>query len=110
MFLTLPMTNGFADATHALVEAQDQVRQSLEALGELRLVDRSQDADVVLTVLGRGRGDVELTAALRTLDHSVIAPPVPIGATERYIEVMLTIGSCGNRATLAGLHPSGSCS
>ncbi len=65
VFLNLPMTHGFSDATHALVEAQELVREPLSAATELRLVDRAEDADVVLTVLGRGKGDVELTAALR---------------------------------------------
>ena len=53
MFLNLPMTHGFSDATHALVEAQELVREPLSAATELRLVDRAEDADVVLTVLGR---------------------------------------------------------
>jgi hypothetical protein len=99
VFLTLPMSHGFADATYSQVEAQELVRKGLDAIGEFRLVDRSEDADVVMTVLGRGRGDVELNAALRTIDPGVIAPPVPIGAAEKYIEVMLTIGSCGSVAS-----------
>ena len=98
VFLNLPMTHGFSDATHALVEAQDLVREPLFAATELRLVDRAEDADVVLTVLGRGKGDVELTAALRTVSRSVVAPPVPIAATERYIAVLLTTGSCRTMA------------
>src|SRR5512145_170573 len=60
VFLNLPMTHGFSDATHALVEAKELVRQPLSAAPELLLVDRAEDADVVLTVLGRGKGDVEL--------------------------------------------------
>lgn len=112
VFLTLPMARGFADATHALVDAQEIVRKALTAVGEVRLVDRSQDAHVVLTVLGRGRGELELTAALRALDSDVISPPVAIGTTERYIEVMLTVGSCRERATAAdvdGQRPRSSC-
>ena len=77
VFLNLPMTNGFSDATHALVEARELVREPLSAATELRLVDRAEDADVVLTVLGRGKGDVELTAALRTVSRSIVAPPDP---------------------------------
>ena len=99
VFLTLPMSHGFADATYSQVETQELVRKALDGIGEFRLVGRSEDADVAVTVLGRGRGDVELNAALRTIDPGVIAPPVPIGAAERYIEVMLTIGSCGGVAT-----------
>jgi hypothetical protein len=98
VFLNLPMTHGFSDATHALVEAKDLVRERLSAATELRLVDRAEDADVVLTVLGRGKGDVELTAALRTVSRSIVAPPVPIAATERYIAILLTTGSCRTMA------------
>ena len=93
VFVTLPMTKGFADATHALVEAEDLVRDALRAAG-VRVVSRAEDADVVLTVLGRGRGDVELTAALRGLDDNVYASPIPIATNERYIEATLTVGSC----------------
>ena len=109
VFLTLPMARGFADATQALVEAQEVVREAVTALGEVRLVDHSQDADVVLTVLGRGRGDVELNAALRALDGDIIAPAVPIAATERYIEAMITVGSCRDEAIAAGQRPPASC-
>jgi len=93
VFINLPMTNGFADATHALVETEGLVRESLKA-SDIRVVARQEEADVVLTVLGRGRGDVELTAALQNLDSTVNASPVPIATYERYIEATLTIGSC----------------
>ena len=76
VFLNLPETHGFSDATQALVETKELVRGSLSAATEFRLVDRAEDADVVLTVLGRGKGDVELTAALRTVSRSIVAPPV----------------------------------
>ena len=99
VFLNLPMTHGFSDATHALVEAQELVREPLSAATELRLVDRAEDADVVLTVLGRGKGDVELTAALRTVSRSIVAPPVPIAASERYIAILLTTGWCRTMAS-----------
>lgn len=101
VFVTLPMTNGFADATNDLVETRGFVHEALGALDTVRLVDRSQDSDAVLTVLGRGIGHVELTAALNGMDRSVVAPPVMIRATERYIEAMLTVGSCGEAATSA---------
>jgi hypothetical protein len=101
VFVTLPMTNGFADATNDLVEAQGFVHEALGALDTVRLVDRSQDSDAVLTVLGRGTGHLELTAALNGLARNVVAPPVMIRATERYIEAMLTVGSCGEAATNA---------
>ena len=93
VFVTLPMTNGFADATHALVEAQDLVRESLKA-SDVRVVTRQDDADVILTVVARGRGDTELTAALQALDSTVNTSPVPLTTYERYIEATLTVGSC----------------
>ena len=93
VFVTLPMTNGFADATHALVEAQALVRESLKA-SDVRVVTRQEDADVVLTVVARGRGDAELTAALQALDSTVNATSIPIATSERYIEATLTVGSC----------------
>jgi hypothetical protein len=98
VFVTLPMTNGFADATDALVETQGFVHEALGGADTIRLVDRLQDSDAVLTVLGRGTGYVELTAALQGLDPSVVAPPVMLHANERYIEAMLTVGSCGGEA------------
>lgn len=99
LFVTLPMTNGFADATEALVETQGFVHQALDAVETVRLVDRLQDSDAVLTVLGRGTGYAELSAALQTLDPSVVSSPVLLHANERYIEAMLTVGSCGEAAT-----------
>lgn len=99
LFVTLPMTNGFADATDALVETKGFVHEALSAVETVRLVDRLQDSDAVLTVLGRGTGYVELTAALQGIDPSVVAPPVMLHANERYIEAMLTVGSCGAAAT-----------
>jgi len=101
LFVTLPMTNGFTDATDALVETQGLVHNALDALETVRLVDRLQDNDVVLTVLGRGTGYVELSAALRALDPSVVSSPVMLYASERYIEAMLTVGACGDAATNA---------
>ena len=101
LLVTLPMTNGFADATEALVEAQRFVHQALEATEAVRLVDRQQDSDVMVTVLGRGTGYMELTAALQGIDPSVVAPPVMLHAQERYIEAMLTVGSCGDAGTSA---------
>ena len=101
LFITLPMTKGFADATDALVETQRFVRDALGAGETVRLVDRPQDSDAILTVLGRGTGYVELTAALQGIDPNVVAPPVMLHANERYIEVMLTVGSCGEAATSA---------
>jgi hypothetical protein len=101
VFVTLPMTNGFTDATDALVETQGLVHNALDALEMVRLVDRLQDSDVVLTVLGRGTGYVELTAALQALDPSVVSSPVMLRASERYVEAMLTVGSCGEAATNA---------
>ena len=101
LFITLPMTRGFADATDALVETQRVVHDALGAAETVRLVDRVQDSDAVLTVLGRGTGYVELTAALQGLDPNVVAPPIMLHANERYIEAMLTVGSCGEAATSA---------
>ena len=101
LFVTLPMTNGFTDATDALVETQGFVHNALDALEMVRPVDRLQDSDVVLTVLGRGTGYVELTAALQALDPSVVSSPVMLRASERYIEAMLSVGSCGEAATNA---------
>ena len=101
LFVTLPMTNGFADATEALVEIQRVVHDALESSEAVRLVDRLQDSDVVVTVLGRGTGYTELTAALQGIDPGVVAPPVVLHAQERYIEVMLTVGSCGDAETSA---------
>src|SRR5262245_48943146 len=99
LLITLPMTNGFADATDALVEAEGFVRDAITAGETVHLVDRLQDSDAVLTVLGRGTGYVELTAALQGLDPRVVAPPVMLHANERYIEAMLAVGSCGDAAT-----------
>jgi len=98
VFLNLPITHGFSDATNALVETRELIRGPLSAATELRLVDRAEDADVVVTVLGRGKGDVELTAALRTVSRSIVAPPVPIAASERYIDLLVTTGPCRTRA------------
>ncbi len=42
--------------------------------------------------------DVELTAALRTVSRSIVAPPVPIAASERFIDVLLTTGPCRTTA------------
>jgi hypothetical protein len=99
LFVTLPMTNGFADATDALVETEGFVHEALDAVETVRLVDRLQDSDVVLTVVGRGTGYVELTAALKGLDPSVVVSPVLLHVSERYIQAMLTVGSCGEAAT-----------
>lgn len=109
VFLNLPMTNGFSDATHALVETKELIRGPLSADPELRLVDRPEDADVVLTVLGRGKGDVELTASLRNISSTIVAPPVPIAAQERYIEILLTTGSCRAMAIAIEEHAPDSC-
>lgn len=94
VFLNLPMSHGFSDATQALVDTKELIREPLSAAIDLRLVDRPEDADVVLTVLGRGRGHGELTSALRTISGSVVAPSVPIADSERYVEILLTTGSC----------------
>jgi len=93
VFITLPVVEGFTDATHALVETQRLVREALIA-SDVRVATAAQDADVVITVLGRGRGDVELTSALRALDDNVYATSVAIATTERYIEVMVSVGLC----------------
>jgi hypothetical protein len=103
VFVTLPVVEGFADATHALVETQGLVRDALLA-SDVRVVSAAQDADVVITVLGRGRGDVELTSALRALDDNVYATSVPIATTERYIEVTVSVGLCAGVVTA---YPSG---
>ena len=76
LFVTLPMTNGFSDATDALVETQGLVREALGTAEAVRLVDRLQDSDAVLTVFGRGTGYAELTAALQELDPNVVASPL----------------------------------
>jgi hypothetical protein len=78
VFLNLSMTHGFSDATNALVETRELLREPLAGGTDLRLVDRAEDADVVITVLGRGRGHGELTATLRTISGSIVAPLVPI--------------------------------
>lgn len=109
VFLNLPEIKGFSDATHALVEAKELLRGPLSADPELRLVDRPEDADAVLTVLGRGRGDAELTAALRNISPGIVAPPVPIAGTERYIEILLTTGPCRTRALTIHEDSSDSC-
>jgi hypothetical protein len=93
VFVTLPVVEGFTDATHALVETQAMVRDALLAR-DVSVVSAPQDADVVITVLGRGRGDVELTSALRALDDNVYATSVPIATTERYIEATVSVGLC----------------
>jgi hypothetical protein len=98
VFLNLSMTHGFSDATNALVETRELLREPLAGGTDLRLVDRAEDADVVITVLGRGRGHGELTATLRTISGSIVAPLVPIADSERYIEVLLTTGSCRTMA------------
>jgi hypothetical protein len=99
VFITLPMTNGFADATDALVETKGFVHEALASVETVRLVDHLQDSDAVLTVLGRGTGYVELTAVLQAFDPSVVVSPVMLHAKEPYIEAMLTVGSCDEAAT-----------
>jgi len=101
LFVALPMTNGFADATDALVETKGFVHEALAGVETVHLADRLQESDAVLTVLGRGTGYVELTAALQGIDPGVVAPPVMLHANERYIEAMLTVGLCGDAATNA---------
>jgi hypothetical protein len=101
LFVTLPMTNGFADATDALVETKGFVHAALDAAPTVRLVDHLQDSEAVLTVLGRGTGYVELTAVLQGLDPNVVVSPVMLHANERYIEAMLAVGSCGEAAMSA---------
>jgi len=103
VFITLPVVEGFADATHALVETQGLIREALLA-SDVRVVTAPQEADVVLTVLGRGRGDVELTSALRALDDNVYATSVPIATTERYIEATVSVGLC---ADVVSTYPTG---
>jgi hypothetical protein len=99
VFVTLPMTNGFVDATDDLVEVQGLVEEALAARETVRLVDGPQESAAVLTVLGRGTGSVDLTAAMTGLDRGIVASPVLIRPTERYIEAMLIVGSCGETAT-----------
>ena len=101
LFVTLPITNGFSDATDALVETQGLVREALVMGETVRLVDRPQDGDAVLTVLGRGTGYAELTAALQQLDPNVVASPVMLRPNEPYIEAMIAVGPCGEAATSA---------
>lgn len=103
VFITLPVVEGFTDATHALVETQGLIRGALLA-SDVRVVTAPQEADVVITVLGRGRGDVELTSALRALDDNVYATSVPIATTERYIEVTVSVGLC---AGVVSAYPTG---
>jgi hypothetical protein len=45
-------------------------------------------------VLGRGRGDAELNAAVKMLENDVSASPVAIATNERFIQIMVTVGSC----------------
>ena len=71
LFVTLPMTHGFADATDDLVETQSLVHDALAAVGTVRVVDRLQDSDAVLTVIGRGTGYGELTAALQEVNRDL---------------------------------------
>ena len=101
LFVTLPMTHGFADATDDLVETQGLVHDALAAVGTVRLVDRAQDSDAVLTVIGRGTGYDELIAALQEVNRDVVVTPLLLHARERYIEAMITVGSCGDAATNA---------
>jgi hypothetical protein len=101
LFVTLPMTHGFADATDDLVETHGLVHDALAAVGTVRLVDRAQDSDAVLTVIGRGTGYDELIAALQEVNRDVVVTPVLLHARERYIEAMITVGSCGDAATNA---------
>jgi hypothetical protein len=101
LFVTLPMTNGFADATDDLVETQGFVHEALTAVETVRLVDRVQDSDAVLTVIGRGTGYGELIAALQEVNRDVVVTPVLLHERERYIEAMLTVGSCGAAAANA---------
>ena len=108
VFLTLPISSGFADATHALAESQALIRDALNS-GAVRLVGRLQDADVVLTVLGRGTGATDLRPALRGLSTSIVTPSVSISGHERYIEAMLSVGPCGDAATAVGQRPPPSC-
>jgi hypothetical protein len=104
------MTHGFADATDDLVETQGLVHDALAAIETVRLVDRLQDSDAVLTVIGRGTGYGELTAALQEVNRDVVVTPLLLHARERYIEAMLTVGSCGEAATNAwGESNSASC-
>jgi hypothetical protein len=75
------------------------VRDALDAVDTVRLVDRRQDSDAVLTVLGRGTGYDELTPALQEINPMVVSAPVILHARERYIEAMLAAGPCGDAAT-----------
>ena len=94
LFVTFPMTAGFADATEALVDTRRFVSEALKSIDDVRLAERPEDSDAVLTVLGRGMGNSELAMAINALDRGVMAPRVMISPAERYVEAMITVGSC----------------
>lgn len=89
MFLTLPMTpDGFSNATEALLTAKERVRDALSGVQEVRLVNRIQDADIILAVLATGEGPF----GVADVDSRVVSPEFAVRQREHWIQGMLIVG------------------
>jgi hypothetical protein len=95
VFVTVPAPGVFPRASREAIESAADIARVVGDMREFRLVDRREQADLVIEVLGRGAGSeafASLTAAVVSGGH-VIVDAIPDVATSYWVEARLEAGT-----------------
>ena len=91
-----PMRDGFLDVTKDIADTMKDISDKIKNDKQLTLVDRKEDADVVIVVVARGRGSEtygQRTSVYKNYYGGATVETLPVVANTRWITTMLVVGA-----------------
>jgi hypothetical protein len=94
VYVAAPTRNGFVDTTKDIQDSVKDIRSQLDRMKEIAVVDGKENADIVLTVVGRGAGSENYGRRLSYTEYFGHAEldNIPINSTTLWVTTVMQVG------------------